>query len=183
MSGATSFGDLDVYTRSTINELATGEVVWAGHRDDSFYSDIPGIFDLLDVRILDNNGTLADGLGQDGNGVDGFKGFNVLSVAMQIPISDLEARGIPMPYDSVFFGQQTGVGVYATVSRPRVTVRQNDGTIVQNSGGWSQVSRLGNPLFTEGLVAFKDKDRFNRTPADAGRARSRPMRATRNSRR
>ena len=28
-----------------------------------------------------------------------------------------------------------------------------------------QVSRLGNPLFTEGLVAFADKDRFNRTPA------------------
>jgi hypothetical protein len=27
------------------------------------------------------------------------------------------------------------------------------------------VSRLGNPLFTEGLVAFADKDRFNRTPA------------------
>jgi Domain of unknown function (DUF4331) len=164
ISGATSLGELDVYTRSTIHDLATGEVVWAGHRDDSFYSDIPGIFNLLDVRILDNNGSLADGLGQDGNGVDGFKGFNVLSVAMQIPISELESRGITEPYDSVFFGQQTGVGVYATVSRPRVTVRNNDGSIVR-SGGWSQVSRLGNPLFTEGLVAFKDKDRFNRTPA------------------
>jgi hypothetical protein len=34
---------------------------------------------------------------------------------------------------------------------------------VVNSGGWLRVSRLGNPLFTEGLVAFKDKDRFNRS--------------------
>src|SRR5687768_9618345 len=84
VSGATTLADLDVYTRSTIYPLRSGEVVWAGHRDDSFYSDIPGIFDLLNPRILDNDGTLADpeGFGQDGNGVDGFKGFNVLSIVM-----------------------------------------------------------------------------------------------------
>ena len=45
-------------------------------------------------------------------------------------------------------------------------MRKDDGTR-ENNGGWIQVSRLGNPLFTEGLVAFKDKDRFNRTaPTD-----------------
>jgi hypothetical protein len=164
VSGATTQGDLDVYTRSTIYDLKSGETVWAGPRDDSFFSDIPGIFDLLNVRILDNNGSLSDGLGQDGNGVDGFKGFNLLSIVMQIPVSTLDAMGIPTQYDSVFFGQQTGVGVYASVSRPRVSVRKSDGTRV-NTGGWQQVSRLGNPLFTEGLVAFADKDRFNRTPA------------------
>jgi len=43
-------------------------------------------------------------------------------------------------------------------------VRGSDGSRI-NNGGWTQVSRLGNPLFTEGLVAFADKDRFNRTPA------------------
>jgi hypothetical protein len=164
ISGATSLGNLDEYTRTTIHSLPSGEVVWAGPRDDSFYSDIPGIFDLLNVRILDNNGSLADGLGQDGNGVDGFKGFNVLTIAMQIPVSQLEAMGIPVPYDSVFFGQQAGVGVYASVSRPRITVRGSDGTR-ESLGGWQQVSRLGNPLFTEALVAFVDKDRFNRTNA------------------
>ena len=164
VSGATTLGDLDIYTSSTIHGLNSGEVVWAGPRDDSFFSDIPGIFDLLNVRILDNNGSLSDGLGQDGNGVDGFKGFNVLSIVMQIPLSQLGALDIPTQYDSVFFGQQTGVGVYATVSRPHITMRKSDGT-KHSMGGWQQVSRLGNPLFTEGLVAFKDKDRFNRTPA------------------
>ncbi|MGH8198260.1 MAG: DUF4331 domain-containing protein [Steroidobacteraceae bacterium] len=164
VSGALTLGDLDEYTRSTIYSLPTGETVWAGPREDSFFSDIPGIFDLLNVRILDNNGSLADGLGQDGDGVDGFRGFNLLSVAMQIPLSKLDELGIPRQYDSVFFGQQTGVGVYASVSRPRVTVRKSDGTRV-NGGGWAQVSRLGNPLFTEALVAIVDKDRFNRTPA------------------
>jgi Domain of unknown function (DUF4331) len=164
VSGATTLGELDVYTRSTIYDLKSGETVWAGPREDSFFSDIPGIFDLLNVRILDNNGSLSDGLGQDGNGVDGFKGFNLLSIVMQIPVSTLEDMGIPTQYDTVFFGKQTGVGVYASVSRPRVSVRKSDGTRV-NTGGWQQVSRLGNPLFTEGLVAFADKDRFNRTPA------------------
>ena len=164
VSGAAIAGDLDVYTSSSIYSLSSGETVWAGPRDDSFFSDIPGVFDLLNVRILDNNGSLADGLGQDGNGVDGFKGFNVLSVSMQIPLEKLDQLGIPAAYDSVFFGTQTGVGVYASVSRPRITVRKSDGTR-ELTGGWAQVSRLGNPLFTEGLVAFADKDRFNRTPA------------------
>ena len=95
VSGALTAGDLDIYTRSTIYSLKSGEAVWAGPRDDSFFADIPGTFDLLNVRILDNNGSLSDGLGQDGNGVDGFKGFNLLSVAMQIPVSDLEADGHP----------------------------------------------------------------------------------------
>jgi len=163
VSGATTAAELDVYTRSTIHTLPTGEVVWAGHRDDSFFCDIPGIFNLLDIRILDNNGTLTDGLGQDGHGVDGFKGFNVLTIAMQIPLRDIEQRGIPRLYDTVFFGRQTGVGVYATVSRPRITIRNDDGSRINK--GWIQVSRLGNPFFNEGLVAHVDKDRFNRTPA------------------
>ncbi|MFO0837390.1 MAG: DUF4331 domain-containing protein [Phycisphaerae bacterium] len=162
VSGATTNAELDVYTRTTIHSLESGEVVWAGHRDDSFFCDIPGIFDLLNVRILDNNGNLGDGLGQDGNGVDGFKGFNVLTIAMQIPLSKLDDVGAPRQYDTVFFGQQTGVGVYASTSRPRITIRRTDGTRY-NLGGYVQVQRLGNPLFGEGLVALRDKDKLNRT--------------------
>jgi hypothetical protein len=161
VSGAVDGGALDVYTRTTIFPLGSGEVVWAGSRDDSFFSDIPAVFDLLDARILDNNGSLADGLGQDGNGVDGFKGFNVLTITMQIPLSELDECGVPRAYDTVFFGRQTGAGVYASVSRPRISIRKDDGTRLNS--GWVQVSRLGNPLFTEGLVAHADKDRFNRT--------------------
>ncbi len=162
VSGATTLAELDSYTRTTIYSLPTGEAVWAGPRDDSFFSDIPGVFNLLDPRILDNNGSLADGLGQDGNGVDGFKGYNVLAIAMQIPLNLLDDIGVPASFTSPFFGAQTGVGVYASTSRPRISIRRSDGTR-QNLGGWVQVQRLGNPLFNEGLVANRDKDRFNRT--------------------
>jgi Domain of unknown function (DUF4331) len=156
VSGATSFGALDGYTQQATYKGSNGEVFFAGPRDDSFYSDIPGIFDLLNVRILDNNGDLSDGLGQDNNGVDGFKGFNVLTIAMQIPLDQLPA----FDYNDAFFGPQSGVGVYASVSRPEMTIRKSGDEVV-SSGDWIQVNRLGNPLFNEALVPQADKDTFN----------------------
>jgi hypothetical protein len=162
VSGAASFAALDKYTQQTVYTANSGEGLFAGSRDDGFFADTPAIFDFIDSRILDNNGTLADGLGQDGNGVDGFKGFNVLAFAIQIPITQLPA----ISYTAPFTGPATGVGVYATVSRPRTTVRRTDGEAI-NSGPWIQVNRMGNPLFNEVLVALRDKDKYNRTsPTD-----------------
>ena len=158
VSGATDFDSLDVYTQQAIQELPSGEVVFAGPRDDGFYADIPGIFDLLNIRILDNNGNPNDGLGQDGNGVSGFTGFNVLSFGIQIPIEDLKASS----FSSVFFGDQEGVGVYASVSRRAIRLLKRNGTRL-NAGPFVQVNRMGNPLFNEAFVALPDKDRFNRS--------------------
>lgn len=158
VSGATTIAELDDYTKQAIQSLPSGEIVFAGPREDGFYADAPGIFDLLDSRILDNNGSLADGLGQDGQGVDGFKGFNVLSYGIQIPLTALPSVSYPAP----FFGTASGVGVYASVSRPRITLRRSDGEPT-SSGPWIQVNRLGNPLFNEVLVALRDKDNYNRS--------------------
>lgn len=160
VSGATSFAGLDVYTQQTLYALPSGEAVFAGPREDGFYADTPGIFDLLDSRIIqDKNGDPGDGLGQDGGGVDGFKGFNVLiTYAIQIPLSSLPS----LPYNAPFFGPKTGVGVYASVSRPSVRVLRAKREPV-SSGPFIQVNRMGNPLFNELLVALKDKDHYNRT--------------------
>lgn len=162
VSGAADFDSLDIYTQQAIQELPSGEVVFAGPRDDGFYADIPGIFDLLNIRILDNNGNPNDGLGQDGNGVSGFTGFNVLSFGIQIPVEDLPASN----FSSVFFGDQQGVGVYASVSRRAIRLLKSNGTRL-NAGPFVQVNRMGNPLFNEAFVALRDKDRFNQTsPTD-----------------
>lgn len=168
VSGATTVAGLDDYTEETIRSLPSGEAVWAGPRDDGFFADTPAIFDLLAVRILDNDDDgLADGFGQDGNGVDGFKGFNVLAFAIQIPVSALTAVDYPAAFADLAnplpaVGTSHGVGVYASVSRPRVTVRTGSGANV-NAGPFVQVNRMGNPLFNEVLVALKDKDRYNQT--------------------
>jgi hypothetical protein len=152
MSGATTFGALDTYTQETVYSLPSGESVWSGPREDSFFADAPGIFDLLNPRILG-----PDGHGQTGNGVDGFKGYNVLTFALQIPVSSLPS----IAYNDAFTGLSHGLGVYASVSRPRITLRSTSGEPL-TSGPWIQVNRLGNPLFNEVLVALKDKDNYNR---------------------
>lgn len=152
ISGATMPGELDRYTSQGIFNLMGGGRAFAGSREDSFFADTGGIFDLLDPRILGMT------LGQTGPGVDDFKGFNVLTFAIQIPVSQLT----PSNYSDPFFGATQGVGVYASVSRPRITLRQSNGADV-SSGPWIQVNRMGNPLFNEVLVALADKDNYNRT--------------------
>ncbi len=162
ISGATSRAALDPYTNQTTYDLPGGTTVFAGSREDGFYADTPAIFDLLDGRIINNNGNPNDGLGQDGNGVDGFKGYNVLHYAIVIPILQLT----PSAYTGALQPASTGVGVYASVSRPRVTLRQTNQSDV-SSGPFIQVNRLANPLFNEVLVALADKDNYNRrSPTD-----------------
>lgn len=153
ISGATTNAGLDPLTRQAVYTGANGEMIFAGSREDSFFADGPGIFDLLNPRILG-----PDGHGQTGNGVDGFKGFNVLTFALAIPLSQLPA---PIAYADAFSGPSNGVGVFASVSRPRITLRNSSGDPT-SSGAWIQVNRLGNPLFNEVLVALRDKDNYNR---------------------
>ncbi|MGB5833885.1 MAG: DUF4331 domain-containing protein [Thiohalocapsa sp.] len=175
VSGATTQAELDVYTRQSIYTLPSGETVFAGPREDGFYADIPGVFDLLDPRILDNDDDLGDGLGQDGGGVDGFKGFNVLAFAVQIPLVGVPSFAYTAPFADLAqplpaSGEASGVGVYASVSRRSTRVlRQSRDPI--NVGRWVQVNRMGNPLFNELLVALADKDNYNRTAPTVDLAR------------
>ena len=158
VSGATSRANLDSYTQQTVYDLPRGLTVFAGSREDGFYADTPAIFDLLDGRILDNDGDPNDGLGQDGNGVDGFKGYNVQHYGIQIPLSEFPS----FTYTGALQPESQGIGVYASVSRARVTLRSNEGSDT-SKGPWIQVNRLANPLFNEVLVALADKDNYNRT--------------------
>ena len=81
----------------------------------------------------------------------------MLTFAIQIPIASLPS----FTYTDAFTGTSHGVGVYASVTRPRVTVR-NTSADSATSGPFIQVSRLGNPLFEPLFVAVKDKDNYNR---------------------
>ncbi len=170
VSGAVNRAALDSYTKQTTYDLPTaavptGYTVFCGPREDGFYADTPGIFDLLQSRILDNNGSLSDGLGQDGGGVDGFKGFNVLHYGIVIPLTSLPS----FAYTGALQPASSGVGVYASVSRPRVTLRSATAADA-SSGPFVQVNRLGNPLFNEVLVALAGKDHYNRTSPTADAA-------------
>lgn len=141
-SGVDNAADLDTYTAQTIYDLNDGYRVFAGQRDDGFYADIQGVFDLLDIE----SPTL--GLDSPNKPFDSQGGFNVHTIVLQIPLDEIG-------------GSQQIAGVYATTSRRRFNILRVKGD--QNVGPWIQVGRQGNPIFNEGLVAIKDKDIYNRT--------------------
>ncbi len=142
-AGVDSERALDEYTRATIYDLKDGHRVFAGQRDDGFYADIQGVFDLLQLEspVL--------GLDSPNKPFDSQGGFNVHTIVLQIPTDELG-------------GAQQVVGVYATTSRRQTRVLR--GYRDKYQGHWVQVGRQGNPLFNEGFVAIADKDRYSRTP-------------------
>jgi uncharacterized protein DUF4331 len=128
---------LDVYTSEAIHKLNKGYVVFAGQRDDGFYANIQSLFDL-DPTFSGPERPL-----------DSQAGFNVHTIVINIPISELG-------------GDQQIVGVYATTSRQTLTVLR-DPKAPRHLGAFVQIGRQGNPAFCELLVAGKDKDLYNET--------------------
>jgi hypothetical protein len=120
--------------------------VFAGPRDDGFYVDLGGVFDLANLRAK-------------GTAQDGVAGYNVHSIALEIPTALLTADGRP-PGDRA--GDATTVGVWASSSRRKVSILREDGR-TRAVGPWVQVSRLGLPLVNEAIIGYGDKDRYNRS--------------------
>ena len=112
-----------------------GVSIFAGQRDDAFFGDIGAIFDLLAFR---------KGTGANGGGRDFVAGYAVHSIALQIPIAQLAAKN-------------KTIGVWSSTDRRNVTVA---GKVRK---GWTQVSRIGNPLVNEVVVPTPFKDKWNRS--------------------
>ncbi len=126
------------YQAAVADSIVTkgGVKIFAGQRDDAFFGDIGAIFDLLGFRK-------AGTTGNKGGGKDFFAGYNVHAVALQIPISQLDTKSHT-------------IGVWSTTDRRNVTV---GGKLIR---GWTQVSRLGNPLINEVVIPTSQKDLWNR---------------------
>ena len=145
--GPVSMPDYGSLARSAVYTLSDGSKVFVGPRDDPFFVDLGATFDLLTIRKPPGN---------LGGGQDALAGFDVMTVALQIPKKRLTSDGLaPTAQTSV-------IGLYSTTERPALRTLNGDGTI-SNSGTPVQVSRLGNPLVNEVVIALKDKNRFNAT--------------------
>ncbi len=155
--GPASNGPQSAYetlTQNLIHDLPGGGKVFVGPRDEGFFLDINAIFDLLNI-------TRTAGLG-DNSAVDGTAGFNVSSIALQIPVTQLTADGSEPTLGDNLGGDNAVLGVWTTASRRKHTVvrRHND---ARDFGPWVQVSRLGLPLINEVVVPVGFKDQYNRT--------------------
>ena len=140
----------DAFAATFVRKLKGGGRVFAGPRDDGFYVDLGGIFDLANITSGRKRPT------------DGVAGYNVHSIALEIPTDQLTGTG-KAPTSGASDAQT--LGVWAAASRRKVTIRRYDED--QRFGPWVQVSRLGLPLVNEALIGIQDKDRWNHaTPSD-----------------
>ena len=134
----------------------TGMRAFAGQRDEGFYVDL-AIFDLLGVG--------------SGEVEDSTAGFNVSSLALQVPIRDLTKTGTLPAGPSDLNGI---IGVWTTTSRPAVATRSAGK--IDYTGDLVQVSRLGNPLVNEAVIDLARKDVFNAiSPTSDGAALDRVL--------
>ncbi|WP_413756489.1 DUF4331 domain-containing protein [Streptomyces sp. MMBL 11-3] len=123
--GKASMPDYAKLRDQAIHELPGGATTFAGQADDPFFLDLR-VFDLL----------YGGNLSEVGN--DTLKGYNVNTVALQVP-NDMIQESAEQPI----------VGIWSTTQRKNA------------SGHFRQVSRLGMPLVNEVVNPIKDKDKFN----------------------
>jgi len=121
--GKASMPDYQALRTQAVRSLGSGGHVFAGQADDSFFLDLR-VFDLL------YGGNLSE------VGHDTLHGYNVQTVALQVPSKQLAPT-------------QPTIGIWSDTQRRTA------------GGGFTQVSRLGMPLVNEVVIPLKDKDKFN----------------------
>jgi hypothetical protein len=124
-----------------IQQLPGNIRVFAGQRDEGFYVDL-AVFDLLGVG--------------SGQVEDSTAGFNVNSLAIQVPKAALTRSGTAPAGAS---DPAAIIGVWSTASRFATRTLAPGGQ--NHTGALVQVSRLGNPLVNEAVIDLARKDAFN----------------------
>ncbi|MDP9084151.1 MAG: DUF4331 domain-containing protein [Pseudomonadota bacterium] len=167
--GAKSIADYSTYAASFIHTItipgcsAAGRV-FVGQRQDGFVVNLGETFDLVNIKYpvteLAPAGTNGRQLAPNS-----LSGYNVTSIALEVPASCLTAGSDPV------IGAWTTASLrQATVLNPRPQSSKSVGSVgvvaspigaSLQGGAWSQVSRLGMPLVNELVIGLPDKDRFN----------------------
>src|SRR5580693_7493732 len=151
--GPLSTPDYASLAGAAVHSLGGGISVFAGQRAEAFYADLGAIFDLGDLRPFEDlHATFGLPKLPKADGVNATNHVNVHSIAIQVPISAVTRSGHPT------------IGIWTTASRQRVRLWDADRGENVNSGPFRQVSRLGNPLINEVVIALGDKDRWNSLP-------------------
>jgi Domain of unknown function (DUF4331) len=159
--GPLSTPDYPALAGAAVHALGGGVRVFAGQRAEGFYVDLGSIFDLANLRPFQQ---LHNQFGMNvftgpAPGVNATNHLNVHSIAIQVPATDLVRGGA-----SGEASPRSVIGVWTTASRQRVRLWDADNGENLDSGPFRQVSRLGNPLINEVIIALGDKDRWNTLP-------------------
>lgn len=135
--------------------------VFTGLRDDPFVTDVGQLMRILasSQDLFRNFPGFALGplrgrtvRADNTSGVDGFGGFNVTSIAIELPKNSVRGSG--------FLGSSGLIGFWGTVSRP--AKQDNGGSNHWDSdGGFIQFQRAGQQLFKTIFVPSTLREAFN----------------------
>jgi hypothetical protein len=139
--GPRTMPNYDALAAQGMYDLGGGVRAFAGQRDDPFFIDLGATFDTLNLR---------------NPGVDMLSGFNVHTIALEVPASLLTQDGKDAGTTA-----SPKIGAYASTSRRKVTVLRQPGHDEETSGPWVQIQRLANPLVNETIIPTEDKDLWN----------------------
>src|SRR6516164_6133902 len=135
----------------------TGTRVFAGQRAETFYIDLGAVFDTLNLRRYLPALTAAEDVDNvNPFGVNRFSGFNISTIAIEVPISRVTSDGKPAAITN-----NPVIGVYANTSRQKVRVLGQPGEPADEDGPFVQVSRMANPLVNELIITTPFKDGWN----------------------
>ncbi|XVV15584.1 DUF4331 domain-containing protein [Actinoplanes sp. CA-131856] len=140
--GAASMPDYQKLRDQSTVQLKGGWKLFAGQADDPFFLDLE-VFDLLYGGDLSERGN------------DTLAGYNVNSLAIQVPFKDVALKGDAK--------RNPVIGVWTTTERNRYRMASGDTSVGSDR---VQVSRLGNPLVNEVVVPAGLKDAFNSISPD-----------------
>ena len=142
-----------------IYNLGNGVSVFAGTVDDPFFIDLAAAFDSLNFRsgasYVGRPGVLTANQDQNDSqnyAADSLSGFNVNTIALQVPISML-----------VTSSANPVIGTWAATYRAAQEVRSAPSPLM-TSGSLQQVNRMGNPLINELIIGTGSKDTFAMSP-------------------
>jgi Domain of unknown function (DUF4331) len=145
-----------------IHPLANGGRIIAGQFDDPYQLDEKGIFDLVNLNRDDLGGIPG---ARRPPGKDVFTGFNIFSIALEVPTSDVFPHGIPHNGTLKADSTDSLLRVWARISRRREQVvdPSNIVTGLKGFGDFVQVGRNALPLFNAGLVGTQRQGRYLHT--------------------
>ncbi|HTC31993.1 MAG TPA: DUF4331 domain-containing protein [Bryobacteraceae bacterium] len=139
-----------------IYTLSNGIRVFAGTVSDPFFIDLGANFDSLNYRQATGGGVLPASIDADDQhnyAPNALAGFNVNTIALEVPITLLTSDGNAHQATDA----AAVIGTWGTTSRRRLSVLGES----TEPGGWAQVQRLGNPLINEVIIGTGSKDRFS----------------------
>jgi hypothetical protein len=134
-----------------IQKLSNGGRIIAGQFDDPYQLDEKGIFDLVNLNRDDLGGIPG---ARRPPAKDVFTGFNLFSIALEIPTADVFPNGIPHNGVGLENSTDSLLRVWSSISRQRTQTVDNGNIItgLKGSGDYVQVGRNALPLFNAGLV-------------------------------